>query len=123
MSAFADVRSLAPQQIWAGVVSRAVHADRVTLTLLELDAAAVVPEHSHANEQVGLLLEGSVTFRIGDETKRLEPGDTWRILGGVSHSVETGPAGAVIVEVFSPVRDDWRGLEEQEPRPPRWPAG
>ena len=33
-----------------------------------------VPEHSHANEQVGILIEGSVTFRIGDETAEVEPG-------------------------------------------------
>ena len=121
MSVFADIASLGPQQIWDGIVGRTVHGERVSLSLLELDAGAVVPEHAHANEQVGILLEGSVTFTIGDETRELGPGATWRILAHVPHSVVVGPEGAVIVEVFSPVRDDWHALERQEPRPTRWP--
>ena len=49
------------------------------------------------------------------------PGATWRILAHVPHSVVVGPDGALIVEVFSPVRDDWHTIEAQEPRPGRWP--
>ena len=121
MSAFADVGSLGPQQIWDGIVGRTVHGERVSLSLLELDADAAVPEHAHENEQVGLLLEGSVTFTIGDETRELRPGATWRILAHVPHSVVVGPEGALIVEVFSPIRHDWHAIEPQEPRPGRWP--
>ena len=121
MSVFADVASLGPQQIWDGIVGRTVHGERVTLSLLELDAGAVVPEHAHANEQVGILLEGSVTFTIGGEIRELGPGATWRILAHVPHSVVVGAEGALIVEVFSPVRDDWHAIESQEPRPGRWP--
>jgi quercetin dioxygenase-like cupin family protein len=121
VSAFADVGSLPRQQIWAGVVGRTVHSERVSFSLLELEAGAVVPEHAHENEQVGLLLEGSVTFTIGDETRELGPGATWRILAHVPHSVDVGPDGALIVEVFSPARDDWHALEQQPPVPGRWP--
>jgi quercetin dioxygenase-like cupin family protein len=121
VSVFADVGSLGPQQIWDGIVGRTVHGERVTLSLLELDAGAVVPEHAHVNEQVGLLLEGSVTFTIGGETRELGPGATWRILAHVPHSVVVGAEGALIVEVFSPVRDDWHAIEPEEPRPGRWP--
>jgi quercetin dioxygenase-like cupin family protein len=121
VSAFADVGSLRPQRIWDGIVGRTVHGERVSFSLLELDAGAVVPEHAHANEQVGLLLEGSVTFTIGNETRDVGPGGTWRILADVPHSVVVGPEGALIVEVFSPVRDDWHAIESQAPRPGRWP--
>ena len=121
MSAFAEVGSLRPQQIWEGILGRTVHGDRVSFSVLELDADAVVPAHAHANEQVGLLLEGSVTFTIGGETRELGPGATWRILAHVPHSVVVGAEGALIVEVFSPVRDDWHAIEPEEPRPGRWP--
>jgi quercetin dioxygenase-like cupin family protein len=121
VSAFADIDSVGPQRIWDGIVGRTVHGERVTLSVLELDAGAVVPEHAHANEQVGLLLEDSVRFTIGGETRDLGPGATWRILADVPHADTVGPEGALIVEVFSPVRDDWHALETQEPRPGRWP--
>ena len=84
-------------------------------------AGAGVPEHSHENEQVGILLEGSLTFRIGEKTRELGPGETWRILARVPHAVTAGPEGAVAVEVFSPPRDDWHALEAHEPAPGRWP--
>ena len=101
MSAFADVGSLGPQRIWDGIVGRSVHGDRVTLSVLELDAGAVVPEHSHENEQLGVLVEGAVTFTIGAETRELAPGGTWCIAAHVPHSVVVGPDGALIVEVFA----------------------
>jgi hypothetical protein len=36
--------------------------------------------------------------------------------------VVVGPDGALIVEVWSPIRDDWRAIEQEAPRPGRWPA-
>ena len=123
MSAFADIGSLGPQQIWDGITGRTVHGERVSLSVLELEAGAEVPEHAHGNEQVGLLLEGSVRFTIGGETRELRPGATWRILADVPHGVTVGPEGALIVEVFSPIRDDWHAIDTQEPRPGRWPKG
>jgi quercetin dioxygenase-like cupin family protein len=121
VSAFADIGAIPPQRIWDGLLGRTVHGERITLSLLELDAGAVVPEHSHENEQVGILLDGAVTFRIGDETRELVPGATWRIVAHVPHSVTVGPDGAVIVEVFSPVRSDWAEIPHEAARPPRWP--
>jgi quercetin dioxygenase-like cupin family protein len=118
---FAEVGSLGPQQIWEGVLGRTIHGDRVTLSFVELDADAVVPEHSHENEQLGILLQGALRFEIGGETRELGPGGMWRILANVPHSVEVGPDGAVLVEVFAPARDDWHAIEQQPPRPGRWP--
>ena len=120
-SAFANVAALGPHRIWDGVVGRTVHAERVTMTLIELDPAAVVPEHGHEQEQVGFLVEGEMTFSVGGETRKLGPGGTWRIPANVPHSVVAGAEGAVAFEVFAPIRDDWSGHERHEPSPPRWP--
>jgi len=121
LSAFADIGDLSPQQIWEGVVGRAVHTERMTFGLIELDPGAVVPEHAHEPEQVGILLAGSMTFTIGGETKTVGPGGTWAILANVPHSVEAGAEGAVAFEIFSPIRGDWHHIESGEPRTPRWP--
>jgi quercetin dioxygenase-like cupin family protein len=121
MNAFADVNALGPQQIWDGLLARTVHGDKMTLTLVELDPGTVVPEHSHANEQMGICLQGSLTFTVGEEVQEVAPGGTWTILAHVPHSVVVGPEGSVLVEVFSPPRDDWHAREQLEPRPGRWP--
>lgn len=111
---------MSPQQIWDGVLGRSVHGERITLGVVELDPDSVVPEHSHENEQLGLVLSGSLSFRVGEETRELGPGGTWRITANTPHEVWAGPEGAVVIDVFSPVREDWEPLERRE-RPPRWP--
>jgi quercetin dioxygenase-like cupin family protein len=121
VSAFADIGEVAPQQIWDGVLGRVVHGERITFGLIELEPDSLVPEHGHENEQVGMILQGSLTFRVGDEERELAAGATWRILANTPHEVRTGPDGAVLIEVFSPPRHDWEAIERQEPRRSRWP--
>ncbi len=121
MGVFDDLAALPPLPIWDGIAARAVESERLTLSVVELDPDAVIPEHSHANEQVGLLLTGSMRFRVGDETRDAVPGTTWTIPPNVPHQVEVGPEGAVVVEAFAPRRDDWSAVLREAPRPPRWP--
>jgi unsaturated pyranuronate lyase len=119
---FADLDSIAPQQIWERIVARSVHGERITMSVVELDPGAVVAEHSHANEQLGIVLRGTMDFRIGDERRKLGPGETWCIPGNTSHEATAGTEGAVVIDVFSPPRDDFRELPLLEHRPPRWPG-
>ena len=121
MSAFGDLAHLGPLAIWDGIVARTVEGDGLTLAVVELDPAAVVAEHGHENEQLGIVLRGSVDFRVGEESRELGPGETWRIPPNVLHEVTAGPQGAVVIDVFSPPREDWGSLERAEPRSPRWP--
>ena len=99
-----------------------MHGERLTLGVVELDPDSVVPEHRHENEQLGMVLSGSVVFRVGDESRELSAGGTWRIPANVPHEVRVGPEGAVVIDVFAPGRDDWAAIEPGEPRQPRWPG-
>jgi quercetin dioxygenase-like cupin family protein len=119
---FDDLASISPHRIWDGLRARAVEGDRMTMIVAELEAGTVVPEHSHDNEQVGVVVSGSLTFRVGDEERELQAGGTWCIPSNVPHSVTTGPDGAVLVEAFAPARSDWAGVERMQPSTPRWPA-
>ncbi|MGH3113047.1 MAG: cupin domain-containing protein [Gaiellaceae bacterium] len=102
------------------MLGRSVHGVRITLGVIELDPGSLVPEHGHENEQLGLVLSGSLSFRVGDEARELGPGGTWRITANTPHEVRAGPKGAVVIDVFSPIREDWEPLERRQ-RPPRWP--
>ena len=115
-----DLADLPPIPVWEGVIARRVQGERITLAVVELAPNAIVPEHRHPNEQNGLVIQGRVLFRCGDEERELGPGGTWRILGGVPHSVVTGPDGAVVIDVFTPIRDDWDRLDVLD-QPPIWP--
>jgi unsaturated pyranuronate lyase len=122
VSAFDDLRTSGPIDIWDGVLARTVEGRSCSLGIVELDPNSIVPEHSHPNEQIGMVVSGTVSFRVADETRELGPGGTWRIPPDVPHEVHTGPDGAVVIDVFSPPREDWAALERAQPRTPRWPS-
>ena len=122
MPVFDDLASISPHVVWDGVVARAVEGERTTFTVIELAPNTIVPEHAHDNEQSGVLVSGSLVFRIADDERDLAVGATWCIPPTVPHAVRTGPHGAVVVEVFAPGRADWGALERLEPSRPAWPG-
>ena len=124
MSNLEDLADRPLLQIWGDSVrARRVQGDRITLAVVELDPNSNVPEHRHANEQVGICLEGSGTFTIDGESREIRPGTTWRILADLPHDLAVGPEGAVVIDVFTPVRTDWddKVVVERSPAP-RWPG-
>ncbi|MGH3011371.1 MAG: cupin domain-containing protein [Gaiellaceae bacterium] len=122
MTAFENIEAVGPLRIWDNVVAREIHGGQTTLAVVELEPGALVPEHQHVSEQLGLVISGSVEFRVADETQELGPGGTWNIPADVPHEVRAGAEGAVVVDVFSPTREaDWRDLAREEPCEPQWP--
>jgi quercetin dioxygenase-like cupin family protein len=121
MSSFDDLSAIGPQQLFAGYLARAVHGEGLTFAVVEIEPGAALPEHHHENEQLGMVLRGSMTFRVGDEVRELGPGGIWRIPPNVPHSASGGPDGAVALDVFTPPREDWKALDADEPQPPLWP--
>jgi quercetin dioxygenase-like cupin family protein len=121
VSAFGDLGSIQPLPIWDGLVARAVHGERITLAVVELEPHADLPEHSHDNEQLGVVIRGALTLRVGAEERVLPAGGTWLIPSNTPHSGKAGAEGAVVVDVFGPPRHDWGELSPLEPQPPRWP--
>lgn len=121
MTPFDDLAAMPTIGIWNGVVARTVDGEQCSLAVVELDPNSVVAEHAHPNEQLGMVVRGSVSFRIGDEQRTLGPGGTWRIPPDTPHEVHVGEDGAVVIDVFAPARADWLELPRSDARPPRWP--
>jgi quercetin dioxygenase-like cupin family protein len=119
----AELADLPPFDVWGDAVrARKVEGERITLAVVELAPGAIVPEHRHRQEQLGLCIRGSVRFRIDEEERELGPGGTWRILSNLPHDVVAGPEGAVVIDVFNPTRADWADkLVVDPPTPTKWP--
>jgi quercetin dioxygenase-like cupin family protein len=93
--------------IFPGVVLRAIAGNELMLSVVRLDPGSIVQDHSHPHEQMGYLIEGRLEFTVGGTTRILGPGDMWRIPGGVVHRVKALEQ-SVAIDVFHPVRDDYR---------------
>lgn len=121
MNVYRPISELKPARIWDGVLARAVHGDRLTLGFVDIEPDVLVPVHRHDNEQVGFVLRGSVTMVIDGRSRELRVGETYTIASQVPHSAKAGSTGASVVDVFAPVREDWKAVPMLEPFPGRWP--
>jgi len=105
---FPEPAEHAQHTIFPGVTIRTCAAEKMMLSLATLQPNSVVPDHSHPHEQVGYVIEGHVVFHIGGEAKKLGPGDMFRIPGNVKHRVVALDETAKVLDIFHPIRDDYR---------------
>jgi quercetin dioxygenase-like cupin family protein len=89
------------------VTRQVLHGDTMTVARLELREGAFVPLHSHTNEQITMVTAGALEFEIDGKKLIVRVGEMLQIPGNVAHSV-VALEDSVAVDVFSPVREDWR---------------
>jgi quercetin dioxygenase-like cupin family protein len=85
----------------------AVTGSSIQMVEFTLMKGATVPLHSHAQEQVGSVISGKLRFTIGAETLLIGAGDSYRIGGNIQHGAIV-VEDAVVIDVFSPPREDYR---------------
>ena len=74
-----------------------------------LKKGAVVPMHSHDNEQFTYVVEGALKFRIGDggpDDLVVRSGEILHLPSNVPHEAEA-LEDTLDVDVFTPPRQDW----------------
>jgi len=83
-----------------------IHTETMTIARVELRKGAVVPEHSHHNEQVSTVEQGRARFVLNGEEILVKAGESLHIGANLPHSVEV-LEDSVIVDIFCPRREDW----------------
>jgi quercetin dioxygenase-like cupin family protein len=88
---------------------RLIIGNRMMLAHIYLKKGAIVPLHSHDNEQLTYVLSGALRFWIGSETGEtivIGPGEVLVIPSNVPHKAEA-LEDTLDVDVFCPPRQDW----------------
>ena len=83
-----------------------VFGERSMLARIFLRKGAVVPEHSHDNEQITYLLEGALKFVVQGEEIMVRAGEVLVIPSQVPHSAEA-LEDTLDLDIFCPPRPDW----------------
>jgi quercetin dioxygenase-like cupin family protein len=86
-----------------------VDGGRTQLVEFKLATGAVIPPHDHPQEQTGYLVSGRLVLTIAGVEYEMRPGDSWTIPGDVEHQAKILD-DSVAIEIFSPVRRDYRNL-------------
>ncbi len=53
---------------------QAIHGEMITVARIELAKGCIVPEHAHLNEQISIVKQGRLVFRIAGSEMTLEAG-------------------------------------------------
>ena len=92
------------------LISRSlITGERAMLAHVYLKKGAVVPMHSHDNEQITYVLEGALQFRIGDDGPQdlvVRSGEVLHLPSNVPHEA-VALEDTIDVDVFTPPRQDW----------------
>lgn len=112
MHRWSEVRE---EQLSPLVTRRVIHGETMTIARFEVRKGAVLPEHSHVNEQISTFERGRAKFVVGGREAIVSAGESLRIPPNVPHSIET-LEDSVVLEVFSPPSEDWIRGDDAHPR-------
>jgi len=88
---------------------RIVTGDDMMIAHVFLDRGAVVPKHSHHNEQITYIVSGALHFRLGEKLDRevtVRAGEVLHIPAHLPHEARA-LEDTLDVDIFSPPRADW----------------
>lgn len=86
-----------------GITGRSVAMPTVRISRIDITAGSTTPDHNHPDEELVLVLEGSVKAKMGDKEFIINPGELFTIPAYVQHSYEA-LEDSVTIEVFGPGR-------------------
>jgi quercetin dioxygenase-like cupin family protein len=111
---FFEIASLPGFSPIEGIRMNVLSGARMMANWVRIEPGAEVPDHAHPHEQIGLVLEGEIDMTIDGETRRLGEGSAYVVRGGVRHAGVGGPSGCLVLDIFSPPRDDYLAQIEAE---------
>jgi quercetin dioxygenase-like cupin family protein len=85
---------------------KVIHTERMTIAQVSMRKGAVVPRHSHENEQVTLVESGTLRFIFDDREVVVSAGEVMQIAPHAPHRVEAIEE-TVATDLFAPRREDW----------------
>lgn len=100
-----------PVEVMNPSLTRAfVTGSQAMIARIELKKGCIVPRHSHFNEQIAWIAQGSLAFLLGDEGAEerivVRAGEVLVIPSGVPHAAEA-LEDTLDYDIFAPPRQDW----------------
>jgi quercetin dioxygenase-like cupin family protein len=90
-----------------GLVRRVgAYNEKLFLAEHRMQKGWVGTRHQHPHDQVVFVVTGQLSVTIGNETFTVSAGDSFVVRGGIEHQA-TALADAVVLDVFTPCREDY----------------
>jgi unsaturated pyranuronate lyase len=99
-------KSIEPEKLSDKISRQMVFGESAMLARIVLSRGAIVPRHSHVNEQITWIISGALKLIFDDGERVLRDGEMLLIPANVPHAAEA-LEDTVDVDVFAPPREDW----------------
>jgi quercetin dioxygenase-like cupin family protein len=95
-----------------GIRARVVNTGNMSVAHVVLDEGAMLPQHTHPNEQIVNVIDGELELIVAGEMHLLTLGRVMVLPPMVPHSGRA-TTKCYVIDVFHPVRDDFvRAMEK-----------
>jgi quercetin dioxygenase-like cupin family protein len=102
-----DWTSIPVEQLDAGIQRQMIVGENIMICRLRIAPHVVTPAHDHPHEQMTLVESGPVLFTIGDEQRIAQTGDVLHFPPGTWHGATMLDDEVILVDIFSPIREDF----------------
>jgi quercetin dioxygenase-like cupin family protein len=111
-----DWATIPVEQIADGIERQMVWGERLMVCRLRLAPRVVTAAHSHPHEQITLVEKGRVRFTIEGQEREVAAGDVLHFPPGVRHGATMLDEEVVLIDIFSPVREDFLPRTDRDDR-------
>jgi len=108
-SIFHHFNDIETKEIAPGFFSKLIHTETNTVNFIEVKAGCSVPRHRHIHEQCSFVIEGEFELTVNDIPQLLNTGLFAIVPSNVWHS-GTAITDCRLIDLFSPVREDYKNL-------------
>ncbi len=104
---FVELGDMDREEMIPGYLGEFLHVENMTVASWSAKADSPFPEHTHPHEQISIVWKGEFELTLDGETQVLRPGVIAVIPADAPHSGRA-LTDCEIVDVFSPVREDYQ---------------
>ena len=104
---FCDLEKRESKEIVPGIQMRTFWGEKMLMSVVDLDANASLPDHSHPHEQISYVAAGEIIFFLDGEPTRLTTGDIYTVPPNVPHAVQLLTEHVCLIDAFTPIRQDF----------------
>jgi quercetin dioxygenase-like cupin family protein len=101
-----DWTSVPSEQIAQGIERQVIWGDQLMVCRLRLAPRVVTAVHTHLHEQITFVERGTVRFTVAGEDHISSAGDILHFPSHCEHGATVLEEEAVLIDIFSPVRED-----------------
>ena len=102
-----DWSSVPAVRIADGIERQMIWGERIMVCRLRLDPRVVTAVHSHPHEQITFVARGRVEFWIDGQSRIASAGDVLVFPPHCEHGATMLDEEVVLIDTFSPVREDF----------------